>query len=948
MVSELDKNPDRKFIYVEIAFFSRWWNQQTNKTKDLVRNLVNQGRLEFTNGGWSMNDEATTYYADIIDNLALGLDFIKKEFGDCARPKIGWQVDPFGHSREQGSIFAQFGYDGVFIGRDDMLDELVRAYTRTREMVWKSSPSLGKDSDIFNGLLPIGYATYPSMCFDQKCTDDPVIDNPESDEYNVEQKVTEFLFFTGFEAGQFRTKNLIMTFGADFEYSNALRNFKNLDKLIYHVNKIQNITKVNAFYSTPSCYLYSLYKSNISWPVHESDFLPYAHRTHSYWTGFYTSRAALKDFVRRSNNFLQSMRHISLYNNITDDLKYAFFKLQDSMGIVQHHDAVSGTENQHTANDYSKRLANGIILVTNALSKVFLKNINNSNDLPQISVCMLLNITKCLPIENKETIILNIYNPLATKINTYIRFPLVANNYAINQISNSHENVDYEIVEIKNETKMIPERNGSQANYEMVFYSKLPALGFAMYLIEQYNKTSKSPSKLATLTKRFQLPKAQDITIQNEYLKLAFDNKGNLKQISSLEESTLNLTAQLNHNFCYYKSKVGDNKSGDKQASGAYIFRPQEDTPVCFTVSNFTVYKGKLYQEMHQVYTSWLSQSIRLYSNETRVEFEWLVGSIDVQDGIGKEVIFRINSDLKSNKFFSTDSNGRQILKRKRDFRPSIPDYYLTERVSGNYYPINSRIFLQDEEDKVEPKRQITLVTDRSQGGSSLSDGSLELMIHRRILHDDGLGADENLNELGADGNGLNIIGKINLIFNTTTRSPRVHRELAHRINSLPLLTFITNKTSNEFINKIASNVENLNGKIFNSLKEDPLPPNIHLLTMQQEYNNNNETNSMILRLEHFYEINEDPVYSNETTVDLQNLFNGKQITILNITELSLGANMNVEELNNRLVFKSQMDPNIINHNFKQSPIFKAGSPFMIEFKPFQIRTFRVYYSIST
>ena len=140
-----------------------------------------------------MNDEATAYYQDIIDQLSFGLKFIKDEFGDCARPRVGWQVDPFGHSREMGSIFAQFGYDGLFIGRDDMLDELARAATKTREMVWKSSPSLGKSSYIFNGLLPIGYATYPYLCFDQKCSDDPIIDNPDSDEYNLDEKVNLFL-----------------------------------------------------------------------------------------------------------------------------------------------------------------------------------------------------------------------------------------------------------------------------------------------------------------------------------------------------------------------------------------------------------------------------------------------------------------------------------------------------------------------------------------------------------------------------------------------------------------------------------------------------------------------------------------------------------------------------------------------------------------------------------
>ena len=57
VVAELQKDPDRTFIYVEIAFFERWWHQQNEPTKDIVRKLVKDRQLEFINGGWCMNDE---------------------------------------------------------------------------------------------------------------------------------------------------------------------------------------------------------------------------------------------------------------------------------------------------------------------------------------------------------------------------------------------------------------------------------------------------------------------------------------------------------------------------------------------------------------------------------------------------------------------------------------------------------------------------------------------------------------------------------------------------------------------------------------------------------------------------------------------------------------------------------------------------------------------------
>lgn len=67
-------------------------------------------------------------------------------FGKCGHPKIGWQIDPFGHSREMASIFARMGFDGLFIGRIDYQDKNVRLSTGTPEFIWKGSTSLGKFS----------------------------------------------------------------------------------------------------------------------------------------------------------------------------------------------------------------------------------------------------------------------------------------------------------------------------------------------------------------------------------------------------------------------------------------------------------------------------------------------------------------------------------------------------------------------------------------------------------------------------------------------------------------------------------------------------------------------------------------------------------------------------------------------------------------------------------
>ena len=46
VVSELRLDPNKRFIYVEVAFFARWWRQQSKDTQHEVRLLVNEGNLK--------------------------------------------------------------------------------------------------------------------------------------------------------------------------------------------------------------------------------------------------------------------------------------------------------------------------------------------------------------------------------------------------------------------------------------------------------------------------------------------------------------------------------------------------------------------------------------------------------------------------------------------------------------------------------------------------------------------------------------------------------------------------------------------------------------------------------------------------------------------------------------------------------------------------------------
>mgnify|MGYP001609273875 FL=1 len=64
-----------------------------------------------------MHDEACTHYEDMINNMMLGHDFLMKEFG--YKPRVGWHVDPFGHSNGNPRLFAEMGFEAWFFGRLD-------------------------------------------------------------------------------------------------------------------------------------------------------------------------------------------------------------------------------------------------------------------------------------------------------------------------------------------------------------------------------------------------------------------------------------------------------------------------------------------------------------------------------------------------------------------------------------------------------------------------------------------------------------------------------------------------------------------------------------------------------------------------------------------------------------------------------------------------------------
>ena len=299
-----------------------------------MHRLVNTGQFEFLLGGWCMNDEAASHYSAMLEQNGLGLQWLRATFGECGRPHGAWQIDPFGHSKGNAELFALMGYDSVYFARMDYQEYNQRAKDQETEMVWRGNDDFPGSRDLFTGgLVDTSYGPPDKFWFGDFRTD-AIVDNKESDAYNVEERLAEFMKHVEHYQNVTREGtmvNIMMTMGSDFQYSNAHMWYKNMDKLIHNANKLHG-DKVNLMYSTPACYTKARHESGLffhkqkkeeisysgitDWVVKNDDFFPYSNGPDGqYWSGCFTSRPSFKGYVWDTIPVLQMCHHANLRSN---------------------------------------------------------------------------------------------------------------------------------------------------------------------------------------------------------------------------------------------------------------------------------------------------------------------------------------------------------------------------------------------------------------------------------------------------------------------------------------------------------------------------------------------------------------------------------------------------------------------------------------------------------
>ncbi|PAV90795.1 hypothetical protein WR25_06244 [Diploscapter pachys] len=782
VIAELVIDPSKRFSFCETGFLWRWWTSRSPQRQDQFRKLIQNGQLEIIGGGWTQSDEAAAHYVDFIDQMTLGLRTLSDNFGECGKPQASWQIDPFGHSREIASLFSQMGFTSTTFARQHYLEKIARQNNKSMEMIWNASDDL--KTSLFTGALYNHYVAPDGFCFDIRCaTVDPFIDNPNMPGNNVDQKIDAFLKKVYEQKKITRTNHMMMLMGDDFNYMQASMWFTNLDKLIQYTNARK--VNVTVFYSTPACYYKAIQdaalQQKITWPTKDDDFFPYASNVHAYWAGYFASRPAFKGMIRVASGLLQLSKSLMVMGNLAGDNLNALQIAKMASALVQHHDAVTGTSKQDVTYDYQQRLHKGMsqaqTLISNYLGRVQSgPNATNPGSVP-VSLCYLANETVCEAIVNVASFQITVFNTRAQWANETIRIPYYssrANVKGPNGIA-----VTKDLLRSFNITTM---SSSNYALYELHIAVQIPPLGFTTYTIDNSTSSPETePEKPVTSVD------ATSVVMENQYFKLIFDENYVLTQYF---DKVANKMHSLTQQFFYYIGMDcrGSRDNNTLQASGAYAFRPNgPEVPIGKPTAHAFV-NGTLVQEMRQQYGDWIYQTIRLRSDANYVEFDWVIGPVPTGAQVSKEVITRYISDVANNDIFYTDSTGRQMMKRRRNFAATY-QYSNDEPVAGNYYPLTNRIYIND------ATTQMTVLTDRAESGTA-RNSTIEILLHRRLFYDDNFGVDEVLNEPGKDGKGLVVRGSHYLVLGDVKKAASTHRPLAVKVFHKPVVAFTKSGTN--------------------------------------------------------------------------------------------------------------------------------------------------------
>jgi lysosomal alpha-mannosidase len=857
VTDNLIQYPERKFVWAEVSFFSKWWAQQTPLKQAQFRQLLTNKQWEWMIGGWVMSDNAVTTYSANIDQMTHGHRFLKETFGELGIPRIGWDIDPFGISKNIARMYKEMGFEYHVIARIDWIAKANMKNAKKMEFKWKVDTN---GSEILTHVIWDSYCTPSSLDFEgvypwgyNNKTNPPPI-TPQ----NVEHYSELLVNITRSRASAYRTNHYMFPFGCDFEYASTV-NWGNMSILMDYINEHKDKYGINIKYSLVSEYFDAVKQASsnfASFPSYDYDFLPYADNTKSFWTGYFTSRPNLKLAARVGERLGRSAELLFTFAQAQarsrDTFKQDFdslYEMRSANGYIQHHDAITGTEREHVIQMYLSYITNGtekIARVTNnALSQLIAKKNFVLLSFNQTSKLNRTNIFEPTP--------LILFNSLGWKRSSLVRLQV--------------DDKNIEIVD-RNGNKVYVEVLQKDSYFEVIFESgPVPALGFVTFFVQAVKERS--------VVQRQTITTNQPLTISNSIYDVHFCSYSATEQrICRIRNKVSNIEVDLDQNLLQY---VSFSNSKD-QSSGAYIFRSTNATKypvsssICTSINNVDGKKG-LVQEVEQVFAPFAKQRVRLYNMNDKsllslnqfIEIEFEIGELEPD----RELITQFSTKLATNGTFFTDDNAFTTMERHRENNTIAFE-------SGSYYPTQYSSYIVDKRSGI----QMLIVSDQSRGMTSAEDGQMEYMLHRRTSLDDNRGLERPLNDTSIATITLRIF------IDTPSRAGALRRPHSY-LHNFPLESFLINTRDPAWLNLDINTLTKYNELFYSnySAVNFDLPFNLHILSLQA--NSRDDPSQLLLRLHHIFEQNEHPFYSKPEVIKVDSWLRAMNISKYQETKLS-------------------------------------------------------------
>ena len=719
--------------------------------------------------------------------------------------------------------------------------------------------------------------------------------------------------------------------GDDFTFEDAGMYFQYIDALIAALNADPQ-GRFDAFYSTPSDYVAAkIADTSVTLPVVTGDFFPYNDDAigHNVWSGYFSSRPSFKAYVRESSALMQAARQLQLLaGNLSAGTGpgSALFRLERALGVTQHHDAIAGTAMQRVNDDYCAMLAIGRADAATSIA-ASLAAATNFTTAP-FALCELANATLCPALEAASApVVAVVYNALgqaapAAPIRLSVGLPAGVASWSVEDSSGAP--VIAQVVPLSARDRELRTLYGGSSNSVawLCFVGELPAAGFAAFFLTPVPSAADAPHTHASVVRRLRAGggASADDTVTNGRLTLTVS--GTTGFVSRLQDSVTGADEPLSQQWLAYPAADGGALNGSTQASGAYILRPkvQVPSPIAAGAATVTVVSGPVLSFFESV-LGYVSQESRLWYGSSSVEIAWTVGPVVVTDG-GKEVVTRYAvAGLATDGQWTSDSNCRDAVPRRRNARRT--NATIVEPVAMNVFPTTCLVRTSS------PSVTLAVAVDRAQGSSSQMDGALELLVHRRLLADDGRGVGEPLDEPGVDGGGLIVRGCHWLVLSPAADAPPLYKAAQAQALSLPTaLRAFAPLGGLSPTQWRAAHVARA------SLLAAPLRPELHLTTAHAL-----NSSAVLLRISHVYEALEAPgSVENATAVALAGLLAGR--TASGADEMTLPGSRRLADVEPRL-YRADGGAEFATPVVPQPP---AGVALNVSVATMQVRTFILHF----